>query len=139
MTYCNKYTHTFRNYFLLFICGCATVNGFGYSINSKCDRINTMRGAMKGAMKGAMRGAMRGVGVRKYSTLNMDYNGDYKLPSEIIKQLSRKSPSPGATWTYQTFIDNLNKNNVESVSIFSDQKGFAVIDKNFDIQIPVKI
>ena len=63
----------------------------------------------------------------------MDYNGDYKLPSEIIKQLSRKSPSPGTTWTYQTFIDNLNKNNVESVSIFSDQKGFAVIDKNFDI------
>ena len=123
MTYSN--TYTFRNYFLLFICGCATVNGFGYSINSKCDRINTMRGAM--------RGAMRGVGVRKYSTLNMDYNGDYKLPSEIIKQLSRKSPSPGTTWTYQTFIDNLNKNNVESVSIFSDQKGFAVIDKNFDI------
>ena len=119
MTYCN--TYTFRNYFLLFICGCASVNGFGYSINSKCDRINTMRGAM------------RGVGVRKYATLNMDYNGDYKLPSEIIKQLSRKSPSPGTTWTYQTFIDNLNKNNVESVSIFSDQKGFAVIDKNFDI------
>ena len=119
MTYSN--TYTFRKYFLLFICGCATVNGFGYSINSKCDRINTMRGAM------------RGVGVRKYATLNMDYNGDYKLPSEIIKQLSRKSPSPGTTWTYQTFIDNLNKNNVESVSIFSDQKGFAVIDKNFDI------
>ena len=94
MTYCN--TYTFRNYFLLFICGCASVNGFGYSINSKCDRINTMRGAM------------RGVGVRKYATLNMDYNGDYKLPSEIIKQLSRKSPSPGTTWTYQTFIDNLN-------------------------------
>ena len=114
MTYHTMYC--IRNYFLLFLCGSSAVNGFSYSINSKCDRINTIRG----------------VGVRNYARLNMDYNGDYKLPSEIIKQLSRKSPSPGSTWTYQTFIDNLNKKNVDSVSIFSDQKAFAVIDKNLD-------
>ncbi len=41
MTYHTMYC--IRNYFLLFLCGSAAVNGFGYSINSKCDRINTIR------------------------------------------------------------------------------------------------
>tara|TARA_B100000902_G_scaffold397141_1_gene460045 strand:+ start:1137 stop:2978 length:1842 start_codon:yes stop_codon:yes gene_type:complete len=35
----------------------------------------------------------------------------------------------GTPWTYQTFIDNLNKDNVDQVSILSDEKAFAVIDK----------
>ena len=125
MTYHTMYC--IRNYFLLFLCGSAAVNGFGYSINSKCDRINTIRGRSLKQGYALLSGS-----VRKHASLKMDYNGDYKLPSEIIKQLSKKYPSPGTTWTYQTFIDNLNKKNVDSVSIFSDQKGFVAIDKNLD-------
>ena len=129
MTYHTMYC--IRNYFLLFLCGSSAVNGFGYSINSKCDRINTIRNNIRG--RGLKQGyALLGGSVRKYASLNMDYNGDYKLPSEIIKQLSKKYPSPGTTWTYPTFIDNLNKKNVDSVSIFNDQKAFVVIDKNLD-------
>ena len=48
-------------------------------------------------------------------------------PSEIIKKVGKQGI--GTPWTYQTFIDNLNSDNVDRVSILSDQKGFAVIDK----------
>ena len=53
-------------------------------------------------------------------------------PSELIKQLSKNSPEPGAKWTYQTFLDNLKTENVDQVSIFSNEKAFAVIDKGHD-------
>ncbi len=49
-------------------------------------------------------------------------------PSEIIKNIG--SMGIGDEWTYQTFLDNLNKKNVDSVSILSNENGFAVIDKN---------
>ena len=101
---------------LIFLRAGHSVYGFGY---------NTVKGLRQDSVRG----------IRKYASLKMDYSGDYKLPSEIIKQLSRKSPTPGSTWTYQTFIDNLYKNNVESVSIFSDQKAFAVIDKHLGVSM----
>ena len=52
---------------------------------------------------------------------------DATNPSDIIKTVSKKGI--GAPWTYQTFVDNLNSNNVDRVSILSDEKGFAVIEK----------
>ena len=48
-------------------------------------------------------------------------------PSEIIKEVGKRGI--GSPWTYQTFIENLNKDNVGQVSILSDEKAFAVIDK----------
>ena len=48
-------------------------------------------------------------------------------PSDIIKTVGKKGI--GTPWTYQTFLDNLDQNNVDRVSILSDEKGFAVIDK----------
>ncbi len=48
-------------------------------------------------------------------------------PSEIIKEVGKRGIGP--PWTYQTFIENLNKDNVGQVSILSDEKAFAVIDK----------
>ena len=105
-----------------------------YSINGKSDMINTIRNTNTIRNMNTIRNTNtrrrfnRG---RTYaSNLKMDYDSDGKLPSEIIKQLSTNSPKPGDAWTYQTFIDNLNKNNVDSVSIFSNEKAFAVIDKN---------
>lgn len=91
----------------------------GYSINGYSDRINTMRG---------LKPQSRRVSTRRYAT--MDLNENLKLPSEIIKELSQSSAKPGTTWTYQTFLDNLSKNNVDSVSIFNDERAFFVIDKN---------
>lgn len=48
-------------------------------------------------------------------------------PSDVIKAVGNKGI--GTPWTYQTFLDNLNENNVDRVSILSNEKGFAVIDK----------
>ena len=48
-------------------------------------------------------------------------------PSDIIKEVGRKGA--GDQWTYDTFLENLNKNNIDGVSIISDEKGFAVVDK----------
>ena len=108
-----------RNFLLSFSFFSSVSNG--YSINGISDRINTIKHVKHNS---------RCVSTRRYAGLNMNLNRGNILPSEIIKQLSKSSPKPGSTWTYQTFIDNLNKNNVDSVSIFSDEKGFAVIDKN---------
>ena len=91
----------------------------GYSINGYSDRINTMRGFKPNSKR---------VSTRRYAS--MDLNDNLRLPSEIIKEISKSSPKPGTTWTYQTFLDNLSKNNVDSVSIFNDEKAFLVIDKN---------
>ena len=52
------------------------------------------------------------------------------VPSNIIRDVSRAGV--GKEWTYQTFIDNLNKNKIDAVSILSDEKGFAAIDTNHD-------
>ena len=52
---------------------------------------------------------------------------DATNPSDIIKSVSKKGI--GTPWTYQTFVDNLNNNNVDRVSIMSDEKGVAVIEK----------
>lgn len=51
------------------------------------------------------------------------------MPSEVIRKISSGGGGGGARWTYQTFVENLNSHNVEAVSIFSNEKGFAVIDK----------
>ena len=51
----------------------------------------------------------------------------WQPPSEVIKAVGNKGI--GSPWTYQTFLDNLNQNNVDRVSILSNEKGFAVIDK----------
>ena len=65
----------------------------------------------------------------KLLKMNIDTNN---LPSEIIKEIAKKSSSPGTAWTYQTFLDNLKNNNIDKVSIFNNEKGFAVIDNKYD-------
>ena len=58
-----------------------------------------------------------------YSTLD-------DTPSNIIKDVSRAGI--GKEWTYQNFIENLDKNKIDAVSILSDEKAFAAIDTNHD-------
>ena len=49
-------------------------------------------------------------------------------PSEIIKDIGRFGS--GKEWTYQEFLENLKLKNIDKVSIFSDQNGIAIIDKD---------
>ena len=51
-----------------------------------------------------------------------------ELPSEVIKQASRSGV--GTEWTYDNFLENLKNNNIDKVSVFQNEDGFAVIDKN---------
>ena len=48
-------------------------------------------------------------------------------PSDVIKYAGSKGL--GTSWTYQAFLDSLNKNKIDSVSILSNERGFIVIDK----------
>ncbi len=59
--------------------------------------------------------------VRRSSRLLMNDN-----PSDIIREVTRVGI--GNEWTYNEFLSNLKKNNIDQVSILSDQKGFAAID-----------
>ena len=58
------------------------------------------------------------------------YNTLDDTPSNILMDVSRAGV--GKEWTYQNFIENLNKNKIDAVSILSDEKGFAAIDTNHD-------
>lgn len=49
-------------------------------------------------------------------------------PSDVIKAIGNKGI--GMPWSYQTFMDNLNANNIDRVSILSNEKGLAVIDNS---------
>ena len=49
-------------------------------------------------------------------------------PSDIIKEVGKNGA--GEDWTYQNFLNNLSNNNIDQVSILSDEKAFAAIDKN---------
>lgn len=50
------------------------------------------------------------------------------MPNEVIKNVARAGI--GKEWTYQTFMDNVNKNNVDLVTIFGDEHGMAVVDRH---------
>ena len=54
-------------------------------------------------------------------------NPDIQTPSTIIQAVGKKGI--GTPWTYQTFLDNLHHDNVDRVSILSNERGFAVIEK----------
>ena len=58
------------------------------------------------------------------------YNTLDDTPSNIVKDVSRAGI--GKEWTYQNFIENLDKNKIDAVSILSDEKAFAAIDTNHD-------
>ena len=48
-------------------------------------------------------------------------------PSEVLSNVGRMG-GIGHDWTYNNFIENLNNNNIDGVSILSNQEGFAAID-----------
>tara|TARA_B100000902_G_C27312277_1_gene919104 strand:+ start:1884 stop:3842 length:1959 start_codon:yes stop_codon:yes gene_type:complete len=50
-------------------------------------------------------------------------------PSETIKQVSRFGI--GKEWSYQDFLDKLNHNEIDGVSIMNTQEGFAAVDNNY--------
>tara|TARA_Y100000389_G_scaffold200460_2_gene240964 strand:- start:25002 stop:26996 length:1995 start_codon:yes stop_codon:yes gene_type:complete len=63
-------------------------------------------------------------------------NGD--LPSNIIKETTRNGV--GDEWTYNNFLQNLLDKNIESVSIFDNNKGFVAIDnKHSEAVLPSNI
>jgi cell division protease FtsH len=70
-----------------------------------------------------------------FKTINTKYRLKMTAdsPSEIITQVSRTGF--GKTWTYQNFLDNLDHNKIDSVSVLSDQKGFIAVDTNHDTSI----
>ena len=51
-------------------------------------------------------------------------------PSEIVKLVSRTGL--GKEWTYPDFLDKLNHNMIDGVSVLSNQNGFIAIDNNHD-------
>ena len=69
---------------------------------------------------------------RMLPLVNINSINSNNMPSEIIRELSKTSREPGSSWTYQTFLDNLKESNIDKVSIFSNEKGFAIIDNNHD-------
>tara|TARA_Y100000741_G_scaffold169762_1_gene128583 strand:- start:795 stop:2834 length:2040 start_codon:yes stop_codon:yes gene_type:complete len=69
---------------------------------------------------------------RMLPVVNINSINSNNMPSEIIRELSKTSREPGSSWTYQTFLDNLKESNIDKVSIFSNEKGFAIIDNNHD-------
>ena len=65
---------------------------------------------------------------RQYNRL-----GSFKMaldhPAETIKQVSKYGI--GKEWSYQEFLDKLNHNQIDGVSIMNTQEGFAAIDNNY--------
>ena len=51
-------------------------------------------------------------------------------PSEVIKDISRFGV--GDEWTYNEFMNKLKSDQIDGVSIFNTQEGFAVIDKSHE-------